>query len=64
MNLKEILLDFKAGLKPALIAISCGAIIAFSIDYFNVTDKQFLLGLSVALAIYFTVLVGGLRRLR
>ena len=63
MKIKEILLDFKAGIIPMASALAVGCLIALVINMLELTKEQALIGLGIVGVIYFTTMMGGLRRL-
>lgn len=63
MKIKELLLDFKAGIIPMLSALAVGCLIALVINMLELTKDQAFIGLGIMLVIYFTAMMGGLRRL-
>lgn len=63
MKIKELLLDFKAGIIPMTSALAVGCLIALVINMLELTKEQAFIGLGIVGVIYFTAMMGGLRRL-
>ena len=59
----ELFLDFKAGIIPVLLASAVGGLIAFIFNTLTVTKEQAFIVLGIILVLYFTTMMGGLRRL-
>jgi|DEB0MinimDraft_4_1074332.scaffolds.fasta_scaffold00396_8 type III secretory pathway component EscS len=59
----ELFLDFKAGIIPVLLASAVGGLIAFIFKTLTLTKEQAFIVLGIILVLYFTTMMGGLRRL-
>ena len=59
----ELFLDFKAGIIPVLLASAVGGLIAFIFKTLTLTKEQAFIVLGILLVLYFTTMMGGLRRL-